>query len=83
MEKWKVVGYRKVDFKDQDGRPVKGYTLFLARQSDDEYITGLEVQKIFISSERVAYVPAENDYVGLSYNRYGKVQDIEVLQKGA
>lgn len=83
MEKWKVVGYRKVDFKDQDGRSVKGYTLFLARNTEDSSITGLEVQKIFISSERVAYAPAENDYIGLSYNRYGKIQDIEVLKKGA
>ena len=80
MEKWKVVGYRKVDFKDQDGRSVKGYTLFLARQSTDEAIVGLEVQKIFISSDRVPYTPVENEMIGLNYNRYGKIQDIQVIK---
>lgn len=79
MEKWKVVGFRKVDFKDQEGRPVKGYTLFLARQSDDQNIVGLEVQKIFISSDRVPYTPVENETIGISYNRYGKIQDIQVV----
>ena len=80
MEKWKVVGFRKVDFKDQEGRPVKGYTLFLARQSDDPNIVGLEVQKIFISSDRVPYTPVENEMIGLNYNRYGKIQDIQVVK---
>lgn len=79
MEKWKVVGYRKVDFKDQEGRSVKGYSLFLAREPDDESITGLEVQKVYISSDRVQYAPVENQNIGLNYNRYGKIQSIEVL----
>ena len=80
MEKWKVVGFRKVDFKDQNGKPIKGYTLFLARDPDDEGIIGLEVQKIFISSDRVPYSPVEGEYIGLNYNRYGKIQDIQVVQ---
>ena len=79
MEKWKVVGYRKVDFKDQEGRPVKGYSLFLAREPEDDNITGLEVQKVYISSDRVQYAPTENEAIGVNYNRYGKIQSIEVL----
>lgn len=79
MEQWKVVGYRKVDFKDQEGRSVKGYSLFLAREPEDPGITGLEVQKVYISSDRVPYAPVENQLIGLNYNRYGKIQSIEVL----
>ena len=80
MEKWKVVGFRKVDFKDQNGQQIKGYTLFLARDPEDDKVTGLEVQKVFISSDRVPYTPAEGDFIGITYNRYGKIQDIQVME---
>lgn len=83
METWKVVGFRKVDFKDQEGKSVKGYTLFLARNPETPDIVGLECQKVFISSDRIPYCPAENDFIGITYNRYGKIQDIQVLKQGA
>lgn len=76
MEKWKVVGYRAVDFKDQSGAQVNGYKLYLARQPESKNIFGLEVHSLFISRAYVDYVPKENQMVGISYNRYGKVADI-------
>ena len=79
MEKWKVVGWRNVDFTDPQGRHVSGYSLFLARPAQSPDITGLEVQKIFISKQYVAYDPVENQMIGINFNRYGKVQSIEVL----
>lgn len=80
MEKWKVVGYRSVNFKDQNSRKqVTGYSLFLARNPESPDITGLEVQKLFISKEYVSYSPVENQMIGINFNRYGKVQSIEVL----
>ena len=79
MEKWKVVGWRDVDFKDQSsGKQVAGTSLFLARPGEGN-IHGLEVQKLFISREYVNYVPVENQMIGINFNRYGKVQSIEVL----
>lgn len=53
--------------------------MFLARKPESPDIVGLEMQKIFISSDYVNYVPVENQMIGLNYNRYGKVQSIEVL----
>ena len=80
MEKWKVVGWRDVDFKDQrTGNQVTGTTLFLAREPEDKKVHGLEVQKLFISDEYVDYDPVENQMIGINFNRYGKVQSIEVL----
>lgn len=76
MEKWKVVGYRKVDFKDDQGRQVTGSKLYLARQPDNSNIVGLETQSLFISRAYVDYVPQENETVMISYNRYGKVASI-------
>lgn len=80
MEKWKVVGWRDVDFKDQrTGNQVTGISLFLAREPEDKKVHGLEVQKLFISDEYVDYDPVENQMIGINFNRYGKVQSIEVL----
>lgn len=79
MEKWKVVGWRNVDFTDPQRRHVSGYSLFLARPAQSPDITGLEVQKIFISKQYVQYEPVENQMIGINFNRYGKVQSIEVL----
>lgn len=76
MEKWKVVGYRKVEFTDPQGRHVSGFSLFLARNATSPDIVGLEVQKIFISSQYVDYKPTENQFVSIAFNRYGKVASI-------
>ncbi len=79
MEKWKVVGWRNVNFKDPSrGNQVNGISLFLARPGEGN-VVGLETQKLFISSEYVDYTPVENQMIGINYNRYGKVQSIEVL----
>lgn len=78
MEKWKVVGFRKVNFKDQQQRQITGCSLFLARPGQDDKTVGLEVQKLFIGSN-VEYEPKENDKIEIFFNRYGKVAAIEVL----
>lgn len=80
MEKWHVVGYREVNFKDaRTNKDVVGYTLFLERESEDKKIHGIEVQKIFISADYVDYEPAVGDDIGILFNRYGKVNSIEVI----
>lgn len=76
MEKWKVVGYRSVDFKDDRGNQVTGYKLYLARQPESNNVFGLETHSLFISKAHVDYVPKENQMVSISYNRYGKVASI-------
>lgn len=76
MEKWNVIGYRKVDFKDGHGNNVQGYTLYLSRPASSSSTTGLEAQKMFISCQYVDYIPKENEMVNISFNRYGKVESV-------
>lgn len=76
MEKWKVVGFRNVDFKDSEGRQVTGYRLFLAREPENKNIFGLETCALFVSKANVDYVPVENQMVIIGYNRYGKVSSV-------
>lgn len=77
MEMYDVVGFKKVDFTDKDGKQIKGYSLHLVRPFDDDYASGTEVRKEFISSQYVSYVPAVGDHVKLIYNRYGKIGAVE------
>lgn len=77
MEIYDVVGFKKVDFKDKDGKQIKGFSLHLARPFDADNAAGTEVRKEFISSQYVSYVPSVGDHVKLIYNRYGKISAIE------
>ena len=78
MEIWKVVGYRLVNFMDANGRPVKGTSLFLAREPVNKNIVGLEVCKVFVG-DSITYVPKENEMVEIVYNRYGKVASVSAV----
>lgn len=76
MEKWKVVGWRDVNFTDQqNGKQVIGVSLFLARPGGNG-VHGLEVMKLFYNPAYVEYPPVENQMVIITYNRYGKVASI-------
>lgn len=75
-EIWDVVGYRVVSFKDESGRMVNGYNLYLTRPGDPDKMSGTECQKLFISSQYVKYGPVVGDTVQLFFNRYGKVSSI-------
>lgn len=78
MEQWKVIGFRKLSFKDEKtGKQVNGYSLFLCRPGTGDNMTGDECQKIFISSEYVDYTPYLGETISLIYNRYGKISSIQ------
>lgn len=78
MEKWRVDGFRKVNFTDQKTKEdVDGYSLFLSRPAQDDKIVGRECQKLFINSAYVEYTPELNEEIMLLYNRYGKVGAIQ------
>lgn len=79
-EKWLVVGFRPVNFKDkQTEKTVSGFSLFLQRDALDDRVQGQEVDKIFISSEYVRYTPELGDEIVLIYNKYGKISSIQVV----
>lgn len=76
-EKWYVMGFRPVSFKDEkQNRTIEGYTLFLSREPENDQIQGQECQKLFVSSQYVTYQPSVGEEVLLSFNRYGKVSSV-------
>lgn len=79
----KIVGYRKSDFKAKDGNEVKGYNVFF-----ESPITaggkGVQTEKVYLSEGKLAKMGVNlNEIFGkevsLSYNRWGKVEQINVL----
>lgn len=78
MEQWRVMGYRPVDFTDNTGKRITGYSLFLCRPGG-KGMEGDECQKLFISDQHVEYVPALGDSIQIVYNRFGKVSGIQLI----
>ena len=74
-----IVGARYVNFKDDSGKHVEGYTLYYTQEPTDETTQGLICGKQFISANRVPYVPVIGDQVVFRYNKYGKIAAVEVV----
>lgn len=75
-EVYTVAGIRKVDFQDKEGKAVRGETIFLSKPIDAKMGTGIEFEKAFFSTDRLAamaYKPAAGDQVEAFYNRRGKI----------
>lgn len=74
------IGLRSVNFKGSDGNQVEGYNIFLT--FEDKHIEGLGCEKVFVPMQRfigMSFIPKVGSSCTLSYNKYGKVQDIDAV----
>lgn len=79
MEIWEVVGFRPVNFTDQKtGNNVTGTTLFVERPAENNQVTGMECQKLFVPSS-IRYDAAVGDTVQITFNRYGKISSVQII----
>lgn len=80
---YKIIGVRRLDYTNKQGRPVLGYSLHFGETQKDAF--GYMTFSSFLSDERMkpvlAKIPA-SALVGkecdLNYNRYGNLESIEV-----
>lgn len=82
MEKIEIVGTRKVDFTDDNGRKVNGLSIYYVM--DDDNTNGKMAGKLFLSDRRcsdVKHMPAPGDIVWVSYDRYGRPVDFTPVGK--
>lgn len=78
-EIYTVLGHRKVDFDTDDGKHISGFSVFLSVPRDG--VTGVATEKFFISMDKFRSSPFKpNDRVRISFNRYGKVDRIAVVE---
>lgn len=75
----RIVGYRNVDFTDEHGHKISGYTLYYVQDTDDDDVAGQIAGKQFISSSRCDYIPVVGDAVIFRYNKYGKIGAVETV----
>lgn len=76
----KVIGFRKSEFKGDDGNMVKGMNIFVTFPSEKG--EGEECERIYLTEKRLAeigYKPTVGDEIKPEYNRYGKVSGLELL----
>lgn len=67
-----VVGRKHVDFTDDKGKVIKGWSIYYNMQ--DDRTEGLMAGKMFISDEKAAgmEIPAPGTKVEVHYDRYGR-----------
>lgn len=72
---YKVIGYRTVRFKGQDGSDVDGINLYFTYPED--YVTGVACDKVFLSRHKFPDLEFSiGDTFMIQYNKYGKVAGI-------
>ena len=79
-----ICGYRKSDFYTKDQKEIKGYNVF-TQQEIVENGRGLQTDKFYLSEQKVMQMNIDLDAlvgheVQLYYNRWGKVEAIQVLK---
>lgn len=78
-----VIGKAKVDYvSKRTNQQVSGVTLHVTRE--DNNVSGLAVETIFISAKANVFKDADSvklgDNVNVSYNRYGSVDSITLCK---
>lgn len=79
----RVIGIKRCDFPAPDGNRIQGYQLFCVSDPIDGRIgAGYECEKFFLSDQKIArgsIVPKCDDVIKVIYNKYGKVDSVEVI----
>ncbi|MFR7451155.1 MAG: hypothetical protein ACLUUL_03505 [Gemmiger sp.] len=77
----KIIGYRKNDFKTNEGVEVTGYTVFIATEIDPRRGAGVSVERQYLSDKKLAKEDIDlaelmDREVKVYYNRFGRVDSI-------
>jgi len=72
MEIMTIVGIRRIDFTDDSGKRINGYSIYYTM--DAEGVIGQAAGKIYLSAEKASgmTLPNPGDKVEVMYDRYGK-----------
>ena len=78
------VGYRKSDFTTKDGSEIKGFNVYFVEPIVNDNGTGMAAERIYLSEAKLSKMGIDlddllNKKVTMSYNRWGKVENISLL----
>lgn len=80
MEILTVVGRKHVDFKDDQGKVIKGWSLYYTME--DDRTEGLMSGKMFISDDKASGmdIPSPGQTCAVYYDRYGRPQAFKPVE---
>ncbi len=78
-----VIGFEKNDFRTKDGKEISGYNVYLSDDIEETKGLGCRVERVYLSDSKIAANGIDLDSlyeheVAISYNRWGKVDEIIV-----
>ena len=78
-----VVGVRRTDFQPKDGDKIQGYSVYVTHTDDG--VNGRVAERFFLSDRKLrddvgGWVPNPGDKFSMSFNRYGKPDEIKLLK---
>lgn len=78
------IGFRKSDFTTKDGTEIKGYNVYFIEPIVNDNGQGMAAERIYLSESKISKMGINledllNEKVALSYNRWGKVENITPL----
>lgn len=81
----KIIGIRKSDFPTKTGEMIKGYNVYVVDNIDPRHGQGQSAEHFYLSERKLSMMNGIDLFallgheVKIYYNRYGKVDTIEVL----
>lgn len=81
----KIIGIRKSDFPTKTGEMIKGYNVYVSDAIDQRHGQGQSAEHFYLSERKLSMMNSIDPFsllgheVKLYYNRYGKVDTVEVL----
>lgn len=74
-----VIGFQKKKYTFDDGNSTEGFSLFIQEKRDG--VTGLACERMYVSNAKMgAYIPVLGDEIRINYNRWGKPQEIILVE---
>ena len=75
-----IIGLKRSKFTPKDSdQEISGYTLYLTEERED--VQGYAADRVFVSDKKLGpYQPAVGDEVRIYYNRWGKVDEVQVKE---
>lgn len=76
VNKYIVIGYKRIDYKKSNGKEVHGCEVYLQAYQPDEGVEGVQAEAVYISDSFSTLVPEIGLIVRKSFNQWGRVEDL-------
>lgn len=75
---YEVIGFKPINYtRKSDQKHIEGIEVYLSADPEDDRVVGREAMAVYLNREKSTYRdPQIGDIVRLSYNRFGRVEDL-------